>query len=278
MAQYKVPQNVESEDRLLGPLTMKQFIYAVIGLAWGGLWYAILRAGGVPGITIGVLITLPVSGFMFLLAFGRREEQSFENYLIAVIRFNVVPRKRIWMKDTAVEHAIVESAPPPKVQELTQEDYAQIQGRLRQLAMVVDTRGHAKGETFQEADPSNRAADFSARVFTPPAAQQQIVQSDIRQSDDILSSAEGGHRAEEVGRMLQSVEHDVRDQARQVVAQGIKDPQSIETPAQPSQPQLSNDILKKVMDTTDLSVAQVAQAANQGQLQPGQAVSLRPQQ
>lgn len=275
MAQYKVPQNVESEDKLLGPLSMKQFIYAVIGLAWGGLWYMILRAGGAAGLVMAIFVILPVSGFMFLLAFGRREEQSFENYLIALIRFNVVPRKRIWMKDTAVEHAIVDAPPPPKVQEMTAEDYAKVQGRLRQLAMVVDTRGHVKGEEIQALDPNNQAATFSQRVFTPPSLQQQIAPSQLQQTDDILSRTESGAKVDEVGRLLQNVEHDVRDQARQAMTQGIKDPESLQTPAQPSQPGLSDDILKKVMDTTDLSVAQVAQAANRGQLQAGKSVSFR---
>ncbi|MCC7543585.1 PrgI family protein [bacterium] len=275
MAQYKVPQNVESEDKLLGPLTMKQFIYAVIGLAWGGLWYMILRAGGAAGLVLAIFVILPVSGFMFLLAFGRREEQSFENYLIALIRFTVVPRKRVWMKDTSVEHAIVDAPPPPKVQELTAADYAQVQSRLRQLAMVVDTRGHLKNEEVQALDPTNQAATFSQRVFTPPSLQQEIAPSQLQKGDDIISQTESGQKIQDVGRMLQNVEHDVRDQARQAMTQAIQDPSAVQTPAQPSQPQLSDDILKKVMDTTDLSVAQVAQAANRGQLQAGQPVSFR---
>ena len=35
---YKVPQNIDMQDRILGPLTMVQFIYAVVG---GGFCYAI---------------------------------------------------------------------------------------------------------------------------------------------------------------------------------------------------------------------------------------------
>ena len=34
MGQYKVPQNVEAEDKILGPLTFKQFIYALMGFGW----------------------------------------------------------------------------------------------------------------------------------------------------------------------------------------------------------------------------------------------------
>ena len=39
MAQYKVPQDVEADDKLLGPFNFRQFIYllivaALIALAW----------------------------------------------------------------------------------------------------------------------------------------------------------------------------------------------------------------------------------------------------
>ena len=40
MAVYKVPQDVEAEDKLLGPFSFKQFIFLIvaigmIALAWG---------------------------------------------------------------------------------------------------------------------------------------------------------------------------------------------------------------------------------------------------
>ena len=44
MGTYKVPQNVEAEDKILGPLSLKQFIYALIGLGWGFLTFAILKS------------------------------------------------------------------------------------------------------------------------------------------------------------------------------------------------------------------------------------------
>ncbi len=37
MATYKVLQDIEAEDKLLGPLTLKQFIFAVVTLAFCGL-------------------------------------------------------------------------------------------------------------------------------------------------------------------------------------------------------------------------------------------------
>ncbi|MCF0232804.1 MAG: PrgI family protein, partial [Enterococcus sp.] len=39
MAQYKVPQNVEADDKLLGPFSFRQFIYLLV--AAGGIALAV---------------------------------------------------------------------------------------------------------------------------------------------------------------------------------------------------------------------------------------------
>ena len=282
MAQYKVPQNVESEDRLLGPLTMKQFIYAVIGLGWAFLWWRIFSVGGTLGYALMALVIIPVTGFMLLLAFGKREEQSFENYLIALIRFSVMPRKRVWMKDYQIDSAIVEAPPKYVAPEPTHQDLEQIHSRLQQLALVVDTRGHYKPADIQTVDPENTAATFSQRVFTPQNLQQQFLPNEMKAHDDILAQTEG-KRAKEVGQLLQNVEQDIRDQARSAMVQDLQNQparqpitQAVANPTpSPSQPQVNDAILKTVMDRADLTISQVSQAANRGQLNPGQSVSFR---
>jgi hypothetical protein len=190
MGQYKVPQNVESEDKLLGPLTMKQFIYAIIGLAWGFLIWRILSPGGTAAIPIMLLLIVPISGFMLLLAFGKREEQSFENYLIALIRFQIMPRKRVWLKDDYRGAAIVNAPPPPKPTAPTQEDAARVHSRLQQLSLVVDTRGHVKSAEIQMPDQTNTAAQFSERVFTPSELQKPFLEGGVEAHDDVLATTE----------------------------------------------------------------------------------------
>ena len=57
MSQYTVPQNVEAEDQIIGPLTFKQFVYAMIGFGWGVLVYAALNKI----IILMIILILPVS-------------------------------------------------------------------------------------------------------------------------------------------------------------------------------------------------------------------------
>jgi hypothetical protein len=280
MAQYKVPQNVESEDKLLGPLTMKQFIYAIIGLAWGFLIWRILSPGGTAAIPIMLLLIVPISGFMLLLAFGRREEQSFENYLIALIRFNIVPRKRIWLKDDYKGEVIVDAPPPPKPTTPSKEDIAKVHSRLQQLSLVVDTRGHVKPADVQLPDQANTAAKFSERVFTPSELQKPFLEGGVEVNDDVLATTEAqAEQAQKVDELLQNKEYSIREEAMRKMTQAVNDP-NIETnksSQQNSQPEADNAILKKVMDAPHLSVAQVAQVANRdNQLSPGQVIQIQP--
>ena len=61
------------------------------------------------------------------------------------------------------------------------------------------------------------------------------------------------------------------------MTQAVENPeaQAVETPTQTSQPPADNAILKKVMDAPHLSVAQVAQVANRGQLAQGQEIQIQ---
>ncbi|MEO7617555.1 MAG: PrgI family protein, partial [Candidatus Saccharibacteria bacterium] len=69
MSQYKVPQDVEAEDHILGPLTMKQFIYAIVAVAWGGIWFMILKKV----IFLYAIVAVPVILLFLLLAFYKRD-------------------------------------------------------------------------------------------------------------------------------------------------------------------------------------------------------------
>ena len=61
--QYQVPQFIEFEDKIFGPLTLKQFIYIAGGLAISFLLYVTLP------FIIAIILIAPVASFCFALAF-----------------------------------------------------------------------------------------------------------------------------------------------------------------------------------------------------------------
>jgi len=136
MAVYKVAQDVEADDKLIGPFTFRQFIYLIIVALAGAL------AWGLSRVFVGLaIIPLPIILFFGALALPLRKDQPMEVYLAAIVSFYVKPRKRLWEPD-GIESLVEITA--PKVVEIQRtktlsED--ETERRLSFLADIADTRG-----------------------------------------------------------------------------------------------------------------------------------------
>lgn len=96
--QFKVPQNVQREDTIVGPLTLRQLIICAIGFTIAyGIYVALanlyLWLTWLPPVAIVVLITLA-------FAFLRPLDLSFTRYVLLFIEFSLLPKKRIWIKSS----------------------------------------------------------------------------------------------------------------------------------------------------------------------------------
>jgi hypothetical protein len=136
MGQYKVPQDVEAEDKILGPYTLKQFIYAVIGVAYGFLTFRIFF-GTTP--VLFFIIGVPPTILMLMLGLYQRKDQPFEALFLALVAFWTKPRRRIWMKEPITE--VFKIVQPPLKEDVTQQSPGEVRSQLDHLAQVIDTRG-----------------------------------------------------------------------------------------------------------------------------------------
>lgn len=257
MGQYKVPSNVETEDKILGPLSVKQFIYVVIGLMWG---FIAIRLIAPFNIVVGLVIAAPITLTMFALGFIQREGISFENYFTASIQYFMSPRKLVWHKDEHVK-SIKEA---PKVIKAPEQAREYSQGQLQKLAFTLDTHGAYKDDTIQLRDDTsqvqqqaNRVIDAKsvqpnelAQMATPSSALQPINQT--VPADDVLDSESS--RSAEVGQMLQNVEVDVHRKAIAKLQQGLAAvPNTSEPPAAPPVQQPVTGDTKTQRDIEDLA-------------------------
>ena len=87
MAVYKVPQNVEAEDKLLGPFSFRQFIYLVISVV--GIAVAWVMFSVFPPL---VVIPLPFIIIFGVLALPLKKDQPMEVYLAAMVSFFFKPK------------------------------------------------------------------------------------------------------------------------------------------------------------------------------------------
>src|SRR5581483_7467472 len=97
MAVYKVIQDIEAEDKLLGPLTLKGFIYFVIAgfLAFLNVRISIGGTGGGYRFIAVFILFWPMLLFG-VLASPLGGEQPTEVWLLSHVRFFLKSKIRIW--------------------------------------------------------------------------------------------------------------------------------------------------------------------------------------
>ena len=184
MATYKVIQDIEAEDKLVGPLSLRQFIYAAIAALCGYLSFIALTKGA----AFMLVIFAPVMLFTGFFAAPWGRNQPTEVWALAKIRFFVKPRRRIW-NQSGVKDLVTVTAPKliDKIYTngLTQ---SEVRSRLTALASTLDTRGWAiKNVNANLYDPERTLTlPESDRLINISNMPQEVPTVDILASDDIL--------------------------------------------------------------------------------------------
>lgn len=98
MAQYQVPQFLEVEDRIFGPLTLKQFLYSAGGVGLFFISYAVLPSG------VGLFVGIPFLAFFMALAFFKYNNRPFALVVESALKYSISSKLYIWKKkDRKVE-------------------------------------------------------------------------------------------------------------------------------------------------------------------------------
>ena len=142
MAQYKVPQDVEADDKLLGPFSFRQFVYLMVAAGLGFVAFLLFQI-----FPLLVIIPIPFIIFLFILALPLKKDQPMETYLSAIVDFYTKPQKRVWMpgqSDTTITITAPKVVEESRTKDLSQEEAGR---RLSFLANIVDTEGYAIKET-----------------------------------------------------------------------------------------------------------------------------------
>lgn len=160
MSMYKVPQDVEADDKLVGPFTFRQLIYLGIVAALGYVTWVI----GQIFLPL-VLIPLPFILLFGAIALPLRKDQPMETYITALITFYLKPRRRIWEPD-GIESLIEITAPRTIERQLTKDlSRSEAEKKLGYLAQVIDSGGWSvRTETVQSPNsPMNSDVYFAAQ-------------------------------------------------------------------------------------------------------------------
>ncbi len=104
--QYQVPQFLDVEDKIIGPLTMKQFLYAAGGLGGGYMAWKLIPWG-----MLAIIPALAILGLGLALGFYKFNRKPFAEVVQAFVMYILHPRLYIWKRkskqiESEIEHEI----------------------------------------------------------------------------------------------------------------------------------------------------------------------------
>lgn len=290
MAIYKVPQDVEAEDKLIGPLSFRQFVYA--GIALGGCLVAYVLFRIFPLLAI---VPIPIIILFGTLALPLRKDQPMETYLLAILRFYLKPKMRVWNPDGTITYVEITA---PKIIEphLTKEFGGEsAQERLDYLARIMDTRGWSSKKVLEptnsvspdvaaEAQTLNDVMDENAslskninnlisknnkqlidnaREQMTQAATQPTTEQEPPASAQVLTTAPQPTTPkvhyQPYPQMHQKVVHTMAEQ--QEISKALSEAQAEAKPSKPVPKQVSPDIMR-LAKSEGLSISAIANEAH----------------
>lgn len=91
--QFQVPQFIETEDKIVGPLTLKQFLY--VGAAGGASFVLFF----ILSLWLWIIVTVLLASGAIALAFGNYDGRPLPQVLLAAVNFYWQPKLYVWKRE-----------------------------------------------------------------------------------------------------------------------------------------------------------------------------------
>lgn len=139
--QFQIPQNIDMEDKIVGPLTLTQFLYLLGG---GLLIYVLFQSLGKGYFAVFILLSIPIALTALGLAFLKIQEQSLSHFIVAGIQYLTNPKVRIWHRRTNFQPILTAPVKEEKI-DIAPTKHVD-KSALDQLAYKLDTQPLDKKE------------------------------------------------------------------------------------------------------------------------------------
>jgi hypothetical protein len=90
---FQVPQFIEIEDKLFGPLTFKQFIYIAGAVGLCVIFFSLLP------MFVAIILSVPVAVFGAALAFYKVNERPFIQVVEDFLHYSTSSKLYVWKKE-----------------------------------------------------------------------------------------------------------------------------------------------------------------------------------
>ena len=129
--EYQVPQFIEVEDKIFGPLTLKQFIYVAGGAGLTAIIFLYLP------LFFAIIAAIPIVALSGALAFYKVNNKSFIEMLEAGFNYYTKGKLYLWRRDDSAPLPVQKKEAPPVEQK---QKLGLSQSKLHDLAWSLDIK------------------------------------------------------------------------------------------------------------------------------------------
>lgn len=134
--QFRVPQFIDLEDKIIGPFTLKQFGYTL-----GAAGFAFVLWTLIPIKIIALILIIPVAGLFLALAFIKINNRPFGEILESAFGYYTSSKLYTWKQPTVEQGVPQQNVPAEKMLNETAKDIAVAkadQAKLHELSLGLD--------------------------------------------------------------------------------------------------------------------------------------------
>ncbi|MEK7202768.1 MAG: PrgI family protein [Patescibacteria group bacterium] len=139
--QFTVPQFIDVEDKIIGPITSRQFIIMLAAFILIAIFYKIFD------FTLFAIASALVISISGALSFAKVNGRPFHFFILNFIQTLKRPKTRVWnhtIGKTEADYKIEEKKKTEQVSAPLTKRYNV--SRLAELSLIVDTKGVYKGD------------------------------------------------------------------------------------------------------------------------------------
>lgn len=145
MEQFLVPQFIDVEDKIIGPITTRQFVLTLVCVLTVFILYKTL-----PFVYFAIVGLLDI-GIFAVLAFAKVNGRPIHFFLLNFVQTQKKPKLRIWNKeayvrDVRVKYEPAKEVPPPPTKAPISES------RLTDLSLLINSGGAYVGTEEPQAE------------------------------------------------------------------------------------------------------------------------------
>lgn len=160
--QYQVPQFIETEDKIVGPFSIRQFIYVAVGVGISGMLYFVLQTW------LWAIFAAILIGGSLAISFIKVQGRPLIRVISSGLRFYWTPQTYVWQPEHPVlpHRAMPEREPEgsPVLQKIAEgmalhKSWQNLQtGEKMSATQLTDERMYGRYQIFQKASGERQAA------------------------------------------------------------------------------------------------------------------------